>query len=472
LKQKKVMKILEFQSESPSFAIAQRTERLPAAYNVTAESSRAAIESLLIGQCLRDWLTDSEKNFLDFLVPQDALLFIIKEGHFLHPEDTELFPLELIETALNEGGEAFFSHRLHTNSDTTNNHYRVHTAHIQSTHGEPLILGMLCPDNPVIEFEYTNCFCDLVISFRKAAENIDELTSALQTKYNTEIPTLLINRSSGRLLSANPAATTLLNLPERQLADLEYHRFKHRLADIMAGFRIEMDNIPQGENSLTVMTFTSEKPVSKNNDPFLVNHFLNTMLDKISSTTTAASYLGSLTDIGRDTEETELIEMILNEIKDMERNLNRFYILANCRNLPSQSVNLRNELEQAVEKIRKGYDADYTIEIIDELSPVECRAPRLAYLCLFESTLLAHEDDIRKSGTTTVRLNPATGENMAVVFETEVLNYDEESLSGRHWLKYSRLLAKNLGLNLIHNYQDKARKIITNIIIPNQDSER
>ncbi|MFZ5979723.1 MAG: hypothetical protein ACOYVF_03745 [Candidatus Zixiibacteriota bacterium] len=465
------MKTLKFQSESPAFAAARRCEGLPAAFTLTAESSRAGIESLLIGLCLRDWLTDSEKNFLDFLAPRNTLFFVLSEGQFLHPENTELFPLELIETAVKEGGEAFFSHRLQTSGSHTNQYYRVHTAHIPMNLQPSLILGMLCPDHPATEFEYTNSFCDLAIAFRESSESIVGLTTDLKARYQSSTPTLLINRSSGRLLAANPAATELFELSQRQLADMEYSRFKHRLADMMAGYKIKMDNIPQGENSLTIMTFTSEKPIAQKDDPFLLDHFLDSMMNKISSTTTAASYLGTLTDDGRKTEETELIEMILHEINEMEGNLSRFYTLTNCRHMPPQTVNLRVELEQAIEKVKTRYDAGLSVTITDNAGVNDHRAPSRAFQCLFEAVLLAHQAESAPGGTVSVRLESSNDNNLTAFFISGA-NENKPKTANRHWLQYSRLLAKNLGLNLNHSVQEDNLKIITEINISKQDGEK
>jgi hypothetical protein len=122
------MKTIEFQLESKPHLTAGVRNRLPAAFSLNGEFISAGIESLLIGQCLRDWLTDSEKNFLDLLVCDFAILFLIKEGKFLHPEGVELFNLELIETALRERGEAFFCHRLNLKNNSEKYHYKVHTA--------------------------------------------------------------------------------------------------------------------------------------------------------------------------------------------------------------------------------------------------------------------------------------------------------------------------------------------------------
>ena len=59
------MKTLEFQVESKPFLTGEVRNRLPATFSISGEFTSAGIESLLIGQCLRTWLTDSEKNFLD-----------------------------------------------------------------------------------------------------------------------------------------------------------------------------------------------------------------------------------------------------------------------------------------------------------------------------------------------------------------------------------------------------------------------
>jgi hypothetical protein len=70
-----------------------------------------------------------------------------------------------------------------------------------------------------------------------------------------------------------------------------------------------------------------------------------------------------------------------------------------------------------------------------------------------------------------VCIDPASDDGLAAVFETETSARGHSENANRHWLQYSRLLAKKLGLNLNHNKRDDSPKLITEIIIPKQDCE-
>jgi hypothetical protein len=80
-------------------------------FSVVQKANLAAVESMLLGIVLRGWLADREKEFLDNLAPDRSITFLIRGRQYLHPEGIELFPSQLIETAIRQGGEAFFSHR-------------------------------------------------------------------------------------------------------------------------------------------------------------------------------------------------------------------------------------------------------------------------------------------------------------------------------------------------------------------------
>jgi len=464
------MKTLEFQLESKPFFINDVRNRLPAAFSISSEFTTAGIESLLIGQCLRDWLTDSEKNFLDLLVGDTAILFLIKEGKFLHPEDVELFNMELIETALRESSEAFFCHRLDPKNKTDKHHYKIHTARINISGQSELVVGMLCPETAAVEFEHQNKFCNLVMNFRQAARKIEAAIPVLKQKHDSAMPTLIINRSSGRLLNLNPAAVRLFGREEKQLTDLEYSQFKNQLSRVMAGYCIKMENLARYENSLTVMTLSDEKTVNKNSEPFLADHFLDSIHNKIAGAVTAASYLENLTDIGRVTEETELIEIILSEINDLEKLMNRFRLLLNYDRLPRERINLFNELERAADRINKEYRTNFQINIDPEIGSVRCEVPIAAYLYLFEAVMRSHFESLKEIDAVDIHLVPGEpGGLMSLVFETEGRNVKKTSYSAEQWQNYSRLLTENMKLEIAGSVQDN--KIITQITNIKQASE-
>ncbi len=465
------MKKTKFQDESKTFLTSDRIRRIPDVYSVSTDFSMAGIESLLIGQCFRDWLTDSEKNFLDLLAFDNSLLFLIKQGRFLHPEDVELFPMELIETTLSEGGEAFFSHHLKTTINADQGHYQVHTAPITIPGKTRLILGMLCPESLVTAFEQVNQFSDLVINFRRASRNIESIITTIRQRYDPDHPVLIINRSSGRLLCLNPAAVKLFDHEEKYLTDMEYSQFKSRLSKVMASFKIKMENLNARENSLTVMTFTDEKSINTPGETFLTDLLFDSLHDKAAGMVTAASYLKSLADFEHDPESSELVDIILREINNLALLTNRFRLLLNFDRMPFERISLLNELEQAIENIKAEDGKEYRVNIDDHLKPLHLQAPPSAYLFLFEAVLKRHHEATEKTrgGQINIILQNAD-ETVTLVFETLIDKPVVNSFSREQWSQYARQLAGNLHLAYTDTVTEN--QIITQITIPYHFSEQ
>ncbi|MDD3730767.1 MAG: hypothetical protein PHU88_00110 [candidate division Zixibacteria bacterium] len=464
------MKKTEFQDESKTFLTSDRIRRFPDVYSVSADFSMAGIESLLIGQCFRDWLTDSEKNFLDLLAFDNGLLFLIKQGRFLHPEDVELFPMELIETALSECGEAFFSHHLKATVNAYQGHYQVHTAQITIPGKTRLVLGMLCPENLATAFEQVNQFSNLVINFRRASRNIESIVTAIRHRYDPDDPALIINRSSGRLLCLNPAAVKLFGHEEKNLTDMEYSQFKSRLSKVMAAFKVKMDNLNARENSLTVMTFTDEKNTNTHGETFLTDLLFDSLHDKAAGVVTAASYLKSLPDFEHDPEPSELVDIILREINNLALLTNRFRLIFNFDRMPIERISLFNELEQAVENIKAEDGKEYRVNIDDHVKPFLLQAPPSAYLFLFEAVLKRHHEMTEKTRAGQINIIPQNAdEALTLVFETLIDKPGVNSFSREQWSQYARQLAGNLHLTYTDTVTEN--QITTQITIPHHYSE-
>jgi hypothetical protein len=321
----------------------------------------------------------------------------------------------------------------------------------------------LCPETATDEHERQNQFSDLVINFRQAARHIETVVPTLKQKLENATPTLVINRSSGRLLHLNTAAVKLFGREEKHLTDLEYSQFKNQLSRVMAGYSIKMENLNRYENSLTVMTISDEKGMPIHGEPFLTDHFLDSIHGKISSTVTAASYLESLPDIGRVNEEIELIEIILSEVSDLEKLVNRFRLLLNYDHLPLERINLFNELERASDGIQKEYDTTVQINIDPGLGTVRGEAPLSAHRYLFEAVMRSHFEGLDKIDDMDIYLAPdEPGREWSLVFETGNGADRKISYTAEQWQKYARLLAENMKLECTCSV--RGNKIVTQII--------
>ena len=255
------MTMVQVQNEPTSARVSRtaseiRLSRLAAftsEFSTTEKGDLAVVESMLLGIVLRGWLADSEKEFLENLAPDRSITFLIRGRQYLHPEGIELFPSQLIETAIGQGGEAFFSHRYRPEKCKTDG-YTIHTALINPSEPEPLVLGYFGPDSQLDRPEIQDRFYRLVSQFRQTYRLVGEITHDLTGTQKSRVPTIIVNRCSGRVVSTNEAAEKLFRTSQQSLVDQEFGQLKSRLASVLCGRKMKMTNICKGNLHLTIIT--------------------------------------------------------------------------------------------------------------------------------------------------------------------------------------------------------------------------
>ena len=100
------------------------------------QATEAGIVSLLISVSTRGWLSDSEKQLLDTLVPSHCISFLMFDGEYLHPESVPLLNADQLEASYLHHN-AVYSHRqrLASGSFTSS---RVHAIRLGGLNGRPL----------------------------------------------------------------------------------------------------------------------------------------------------------------------------------------------------------------------------------------------------------------------------------------------------------------------------------------------
>ncbi len=260
------MTIVQVQNEPISARVSRKVSethlsRLAAItteFSTTEKGNLAVVESMLLGIVLRGWLADREKEFLDNLAPDRSITFLIRDRQYLHPEGIELFPSQLIETAIGQGGEAFFSHRYRPEKCKTDG-YTIHTALINPSEPEPLVLGYFGPDSQLGQPEIKDRFYRLVSQFRQTYRLVGEIAHDLTGTQKSDVPTIIVNRCSGRVVSTNEAAEKLFRTSQQSLVDQEFGQLRSRLASVSYGRRMKMANISKGNLHLTIITIPSSE---------------------------------------------------------------------------------------------------------------------------------------------------------------------------------------------------------------------
>ena len=428
--------------------------------------SQAGIESLLLGLNLRGWLTDSEKRLLDLLTAANCTTFICHDGHYVHPDNFDLFPVELIDTSPAAGSTAIFSQRFHPPQQSHPKCYRIHTAALDPRENPATILGMYGTEIETQEQESAHHFTELLLRFRKAANRIESLTTRLKTALASTLPTAVINRASARIVSANSAFCEMMAKQPRAVIDQEYSRLTGESKGALTSAAKRMDNIGQSALNLTIVSIDEPPVHNASHDSSITSFFTHKMRNKIASITTAASYLDTAFMAEEKPDKSELTRMILTEASELDQQLSRLNLLVNCQQLEPREACLRHELEQAVELVRSDQEETCLVEIAGrDLYDTVTSKPQ-ALMFLFETILRSHvELSSCRSRTRITGNRSSTHGALTVRVETELAGQQHTAKMEPNWKSYVSCLADRMGLSLSQNNYPEERKLVTTINI-------
>jgi len=307
----------QFQDEEGAATLRASSTHLSRTATIRAErgwgkqTSYPAIESMLLGIRLRGWLADSEKKFLDNLAPDRSITFLILRDRYLHPEGVELFPYSLIETAVQEGGQAIFTHRYQPRSHDTSDRYTIYTAVIDPYQPKPLVLGFFGPDYQLGVNEIEHQFSRVVSLFRETYYRHKDFTHKLGRRLESETPTIIVNRCSGRVVSLNEGAATLFDNNPRNLIDLEFGQLKSQFLSILPGHKLQMTNINEGDLYLTVITVLSRHTCGEDESFDVPVYSLQRIHDKLNDIIKAAKSLEKLSLEAMPRDATDLSHQVV-----------------------------------------------------------------------------------------------------------------------------------------------------------------
>jgi len=443
---------------SPSPAIVTRI-------GLSEVTKAAAVESLLLGVRLRGWLADRDKEFLDNLTPDRSIAFLIHGKRYLHPEGVRLFPHEMVESAIAQGGEALFSHRYRPGRSHADG-YTIHTALINPSEENPLVIGYFGPDNQLSHPETHDRFFKLVSQFRQAYRLAGQVAQELAVRQEAEVPTAIINRCSGRVVAVNGAAETLLRISERRLVDLEFGQLKSRLMPILTSRRLKITNVSRENLYLSVITILPDLASRDRRGSGTDEFFVEVLRSKSADIVKTVKRLETLSDRIVNEEITALSGAVAKATRELDLYIARLRFLWHYDRLAPGGVDLLEELRQALGRVVSVVGSKRSIEIGETTSGFEVRAPRGALLNLFESILLSHLSELDVPGNTNISLekHPAARE-LVIVFETDTFPVLAENSINPECLSYAKELAARMGVRLADRESVQDYKVITGVTV-------
>jgi hypothetical protein len=410
------------------------------------------IVSLLLGLTMRDWLCDADKEFLDDLVCDPELVFLIKRGVCLHPEGAQFIPVEQIESSHRMAGNAVFAQRHTINRGHEHTTLRIRSANVGHPAGPELILGVLGRSHRDDQSLADHRFEALVEAFRLAQNSLEALTSSLAPLLPEGQPALFVNRSSGRIIGLNASAHDTLAINEADVVGLEYGQAREFLSTTLADKILKIKNIRHdGLDLAIVMILAEPEPVSHDLHTEPTIGFIQTIRNKVSSISSAAQHLESILGNNPGNSVSELIQIIREETADLDRHAWRQELITRYDELPGVETNPVVELKSAIDLVSAFRNKCRIMLFEDAIDGCRFLCPRSSMLLLFESVLRSHltanHDQIESR--ITVRCAKSEG-NVAVIFQTKHHESIGELTFHPDWLDYLHRLAAAMSLKVTH----------------------
>ncbi|MBD3257051.1 hypothetical protein GF377_01365 [candidate division GN15 bacterium] len=446
------------------------------AYRPEPEALVTGVESLLFSLRFRDWLIDSERLLLDMMAPENAVTFLILGGRYIHPEDVELFPMEVIDATLHRGGEAIFIHRYQPESGYGSDCYKIHTTHIGRIHDRDLILGILSPDRLANSNNHEDFFGRLASVFRQAWEKTETSARETRSRLDFDRPTALINRASGRVILTSQLLSEDLELGVRDITGHEAGGLIQlaRGVDPSAVLRLENLDVPGMHLCLGTIRMnvrmnkgatTSADTGAANEIAFLVHGLRNSF----AAVAAAASHLETLLPDNATGEQHELAQLIQSEILSSDTHLERIRLLSGYARVEPSLMSPTHEIIGGVEQARKSFADHCRIDRDLPKHEVPCRLVAGSLRLLTDACLRAHLQNTRISTNTDVRLRMDTSQ-IIMTIETRIAADREDAnqdglRTSRNWASIADELARRMGASRRQSGQPASGLLTTTVTL-------
>ena len=416
------------------------------------DATDAGLASLLIGLATRRCLTDSEKEFLDSLVSPHSLCFLIWDSRYLHPEGVQVLSADQLEASYLHG-DAVYSHRQQFTSGRLNA-CRVHAARVGEIDGKQLTFGMIGPDQNELFDTGIDRFSLLAGRIRTTLRRLAPTTERMQCALRSDIPVMLVNRCSGRIVATNASMLARYSGDASSLIDSEYGESKQHLGDLLTSHRMTAENVRIEDLDLSIITLEPKPVRAEELAHCMYSRFVESLRRSTQALHATADHLEGIIDWQPGHPETELLRLIHEETSDLELIVHRYQLLAEYDHLRRAVVNPAEELRQVVTKVAI-QNPRRQLSLTEQWeSTIEMKAPAEALTVLYDTILQIHFGTSCSCTTTSVNLDVDTQGNLNIRFATT------GNVSGGHphlmtdWVEYITALCRLLGFAVLHQTGD------------------
>ena len=226
---------------------------------ITRYESLAAI---IMRLRLNSVIVDSDRQFIDSLPPDKSLAFIYKGQEYIHPQDVPLFDFELIETAIDQGGEAIFSHRFQASSPTgCGQLYKIYTVVLNPEEEDKIVFGFFGPEHLLSYPDHENLFFNLTVSMKRLHQEITALLPKIEKAFADNKAVLLINRNTQRVIAGNGQALKVYGNDLTGMTGDIFDNIIKSFYEKISCCKTQIENLNNDKLALSLMRFENDNAI-------------------------------------------------------------------------------------------------------------------------------------------------------------------------------------------------------------------
>ena len=404
--------------------------------------------SLLLALELRGRLGDRDRELLDRVAPDGHIAFVVHEGRFVHPEDVELFPLEVIEPAFAHQGQALFAHHWQDATGRDRRRCTIHTAVIETVGGASFVLGFLGPDRGSDAQRASDRYGGMVARLRRLQEELREPLGRAHEHLAKDQAGLVVDRDSGRVAAVNEAAEVLLGLAGEILVGRPFSCLSEKRRASAPRTKIGLTNLDHPRLRLALVALEADVAADADapDDPFVADFFIHRLRRRLSNIMVSVSLLQAQNEHRLRPDEQALMQGVLAQAQKANSYLSEMNLLLNYEALPRCESGLLTELEHAVDLAREELPQGLEAEITCSPERAIVTAPRGIHLRLLRAALLTHGAGENQTCRCRIAVRPSDSEGLEVTIESETKTDSSANPDRAAWRGLAERLAARAGV--------------------------
>jgi len=443
LKQERPLQATEFQVES-ALSGSANIGRTRLSQWIESDRLGPTLETIMLGLRWRGYLSDQDRNLIDWLFGEFQIAFILRDGQYLHPDGVPLLPDGALDVPPLQSSEAVFTLRLKGSHRGGEERGLLRAARLSRPDEPELIIGCLGGEDSSNRRPADDRFGHLVTRFRAAWEKSGRIEANLRRRIDEGEPNLIICRTSGRIVAASESMARRLGSTATALAGREYSEIAAQLAGSLNADTLHLENVRIEETFLSLASFRirPKQPEPRPNAQ-LADFFVHKMKNKLATIMAASSHLCDL--LPQQNELTELLEIITAESTRLDGYLDRLNLLEAAKNPRRYETSIMDSLKTAVSNLTKEIAPAPVVEFRGVRTQRTVSAVPQSLPVLFDAILRTHRVTHKDHGITAIRVTETdTGSEISVF--TECSQHAAGLDPDVRWHEYASQLAESMGL--------------------------